>query len=186
MIKKTFICLFFITGLISITTCKINSPKFNTEEMQNICNLAVMDCYFHNIAKLNKPADFFMAKEKTIWFEYTAKVKFGIDASLLDVIVNKNQVIIRLPQGKALQVPNIIDDSIKPYSSSDGLIKNRISPEEKLLAQEAANQNIIKQLNENSNLIQKAENRIKIILGNYIQQIGEFSGVEYKILWEKL
>ncbi len=127
-----------------------------------------------------------MSKEKTIWFEYTAKVKFGIDASLIEIDVYKNQVIIRLPQAKALQNPCILNDSIKHYSSQDGLIKTKIAPEEKLMAQESANRNMIIQLNENPTLVQKAENRIRIILSNYIQQIGEFSGEEYKIIWEKL
>jgi len=186
MLKKTFLFLITLTGIISITTCSINSPRFSTDEMRNICNLAVMDCYFHNIAKLNKPAQNLLAKDKTIWFEYTARVKFGIDATLLEVDVNKNIVLIRLPKPKALQVPNIMDDSINLYSSADGLFKTRISPEEKLLALQNANENMVHQLNENLALVQKAENRIKIILGNYVRQIGDFSGIEYKIIWEKI
>lgn len=185
MLKKLFLCLLFIIFIISITTCNNSLPKFDSEEMRNICNLAVMDCYFHNIAKLHKKAEGFMSKEKTIWFEYTAKVKFGIDASLIDVDVYKNLVTIRLPQAQVLQSPNIIDDTIRPYSSADGLIKTKITPEEKLLAQETANISMIKQLNENRTLVQKAETRIKIILTNYINQIGDFSGVEYKIVWER-
>lgn len=185
MIRKTLILCLSVTALITITTCKQNTPTFSTEDIRNICNLAVMDCYFHNIAKLNKPAENFLAKEKTVWLEYTAKVKFGIDASLIDVNVHKNQVTIRLPQAKALQNPNIIDDTIKPYSSGDGLVKTKITPEERLEAQEVANLNMIKQLNENKGLVQKAENRVKVILGNYVKQIGEFSGVEYEVRWER-
>lgn len=186
MLKKVSLFLFFIVSIITITTCNNVIPKFDSEEMRNICNLAVMDCYFHNIAKLHKPAENFLSKEKTIWFEYTAKVKFGIDASLIDIDVNKKQVTIRLPQARALQNPNIIDDTIRPYSSADGLIRTKITPEERLLAQEAANINMVKQLNENKSLVQKAETRIKIILSNYINQIGDFSGVEYKIVWERI
>lgn len=186
MLKKILLCVITLILIFPITTCNRISPKFDSDEMRNICNLAVMDCYFHNIAKLHKPAENLMCKEKTIWFEYTAKVKFGIDASLIEVDVYKNLVTICLPQARALQNPNIIDDTIKPYSSVDGLIRTKITPEERLLAQEAANINMVKQLNENKSLVQKAETRIKIILSNYINQIGDFSGVEYKIVWERI
>ena len=44
-------------------SCKkkvVEVPTLDVEEMRNICNLAVMECYYHNIAKTKQT-------EKVLW-----------------------------------------------------------------------------------------------------------------------
>ena len=161
-------------------------PKIDVEEMRSICNLAVMECYYHNIAKI-KQTELLLwglagTSEKFFWMDYTAKIKIGVDANQIDIAVEGNTVTIRLPKLKNLQDPNIDEDSMKFFSSEGS--KTKIAPNKRLEALSIANDNMVNVLMENSSLMHNAEKRVKDILQSYVDQIGEFSGVEYKIKWE--
>ena len=114
--------------------------------------------------------------------DYTAKIKVGVDANQIDIAIEGDTVTVRLPKPKNLQEPNIDEDSMKFFSSEGG--KTKIPADKRLEALGIANDNMVNVLMENSTLMHNAEKRIKEILKSYVDQIGEFSGVEYKIKWE--
>lgn len=170
-------------------SCKkevVEVPAIDTEEMRSICNLAVMECYYHNIAK-TKQTDKVLwgiagTSEKSYWAEYEAKIKVGVDANQIDIAVEGDTVTIRLPQPKNLTKPNIDEGSMKFFSSEGS--KTKITADKRLEALSIANDNMVNVLLENSSLMHNAEKRVKEMLKSYVEQIGEFSGVEYKIKWE--
>ena len=53
-------------------------------QMKAICELAVMDCYYHNVAKFTEEdaqGILWWKKDKHFWIEYSGIVKLGIDVS---------------------------------------------------------------------------------------------------------
>jgi len=185
--KICFLSVFCALFLISCSP-DVRQPAaaIDIEEMRSICNLAVLDCYYHNVAKLNRQEKALLRNtERTIWMDYTAKIKVGIDASLLTIAVDGAAVTITLPAPKALQKPNIIEDSIT-YFSSEGKDTTKITPEERLEAVGIANANMLSTVRENSSLMLNAENRVKEILKSYVDRIGELSDTAYTITWQRL
>ena len=52
-------------------------------QVRSICKLATVECYYHNVAKSEKPAGtgiwHFGEKDRQFWIEYTGTMKLGID-----------------------------------------------------------------------------------------------------------
>ena len=61
-------------------------------QVRSICKLATVECYYHNVAKSEKPAGtgiwHFGEKDRQFWIEYTGTVKLGIDMSKVQMKVN--------------------------------------------------------------------------------------------------
>lgn len=182
--KLLRVLLLIVSTIPLLSSCKKNTPKLNVEELKNICEIAVLECYYHNLAKIHKDADGLFASDSTMWIDYTSTVKVGFDVSKIKITINDNTVKIELPEAKALEEPKIDEKSITTVTSKKAAEK--ISTEKKLSAIEDAKKAIIDELNQNSNIKKTAENRLKRILKNYIEQIGVFSGISYEVEWESL
>src|SRR5699024_6744001 len=89
--KKIIVFVLALMILLIGSACsKQEEPQLSISEAQikDICELAVLECYYHNVAKFDDkdPEKFlFWTKNKRFWIEYDGIVKMGIDASLVDV-----------------------------------------------------------------------------------------------------
>lgn len=167
---------------ILLGSCKKEVSTINAEEIRSICNMAVMECYYHNRAvttKDNKILGLISLGESSFWMEYSAKIKVGVDASLIAIDVDGTTVKIKLPKPKNLTKPNILDDTITTFSSEGG--KTRTTGTERIKAKNDANEKMVAELLANTTLMHNAEERVKKILESYIEQIGKLSGVEYTV-----
>ena len=95
--------------ILSCTACqkKEQLPKVEPQisQMRSICELAVMECYYHNVAKYQEEdaAGFLLwKKDKHFWIEYSGVVELGIDASRLSMEVSGDEVTITIPAAKVL------------------------------------------------------------------------------------
>ena len=170
--------LLYIMLLISIvfTSCGKKNMSPNVIDMQEIFNVAVMECYYHNIAETDKNG-------KKQWIEYSSTIKLGIDASKLDIEVKDNLVTITVPKSKILSWPNVEHDSIKTLTDTSGIIKTKFTNEDQIAAVKFANDNAMKTAENNQQLLNMADIRVKKIIENYINQIGAFTGIDYNIKW---
>jgi len=183
---KNFILLNVLV-IISFTSCKKIITKPSIAELRNISELAVLDCFYHTTAKIHKPAENVLKSDITEWYEFNLELKLGIDTSKIKMKINETNVFIELPPIQVIGKPYIVSDSIKCVSSVDGLLMTYLSPEEKLNVAKEATNDVIKKINEGDPALSKnAENRVKYIIEAYINQIGELSGVEYKVNWVSL
>ncbi len=182
--KKFASIILFVSTLTLLSSCKKNTKTITIDSIKNICEMAVLECYYHNIAKTHKDADGVFASDSTMWIDYTSTVKVGFDVSKIHITINDNIVKIGLPEAKALEEPKIDENSITTVTSKKAAEK--ISIEKRLSAIEEAKKAIKDELNQNTSLKKMAENRLKRILKNYIEQIGVFSGITYEIEWESI
>ena len=74
-------------------------------QMKSICELATMDCYYHNVAKYSKEdasGALWWKKDRKFWVEYAGVVTIGIDTTLVNIEVNDDNVTITIPPAKVL------------------------------------------------------------------------------------
>lgn len=158
-------------------------PK--TSQMKAICELAVMDCYYHNVAKFNEEnaeGVLWWKKDKDFWIEYSGVVTLGIDASLVTVEVNDTEVSITMPEARVL---NCTVDSSSLSEDSFIVAKDsaKIEAEDEVAAFESAQSYLEEVASNDTALLSSAQQRAETLLEDYITNIGKAVGKEYSIKW---
>ena len=162
------------------------SPEIS--QIREICNLATLECYYHNVAKSTKePGSGLLhigEKERIFWIEYSGNVTFGIDISKVTMEIDGEQINITIPGARLLGMSeyNFTEDSY--ISSDDGINKNPITAENQTEAIAAANEQIRQLFANDETMLMRAQNRAKRLIENYIDKLGALSGIEYQINWQ--
>lgn len=177
-----------ICTCISCSTKKGQTQEPQISQMRSICELSVMECYYHNVAKfLEKDASGFLFwhKDKHFWIEYSGVVRLGIDASLLSLEVDGTSVSITLPEAKILSCT--VDSS---SLSEDSFIVDQgsapITADDQTFAFSEAQLRMEKQAANDKVLLINAQQQVQTLLEKYINNIGDMIGVEYAIHWNYL
>lgn len=154
-------------------------------QMQSICELAVMECYYHNVAKfLEEDASgiLWWKKDKRFWIEYSGIVKYGIRASLIGMEVTDSQIAISLPQAEVLSCmvdsSSLTEDSyIVDKNSAD------IEAEDETFALAEAQKKLEELASNDEALLAEAQRRVQTLLQDYVANISSISGKTYTIKW---
>ncbi|WMJ22886.1 DUF4230 domain-containing protein [Paludicola sp. MB14-C6] len=193
--KKIIILLVFILpiGLFSGCSKQVKSSLIkqpSIEQVRSICDLATLECFYNNVAKSEKTAGtgvwHLWEKDRKFWFEYTGIAKIGIDMAKVNMKVDGENVTISIPNAKLLSI-GIDEKSFNNDSlvlNQDGFNKNEITANEKTAAIDNAQKEMEKTVMRNTALLINAQDRAKELIENYIVNLGEISGIEYKIKWE--
>lgn len=189
--KKVMILFLAVIMLVMGTACEKQPPEEpiiiepKLSQMKYICELSVMDCYYHNVAKYNEEdaaGMLWWKKDKKFWIEYSGVVKLGIDASLVNMEVNGTQVTITLPKAKVLGCKV---DSASLTKASYIVDKNSadISAEDEIAAFNDAQNQLEENASNNQALLAEAQQRAEALLEDYVTNIGTVMGREYSIKW---
>ena len=190
--KRIIAILLMIASLLALCACGDASVPPATEEpqitqMRTICELATMDCYYHNVAKYyEKDADKgFLGlgkKDKKFWVEYSGEVTIGLDATLVALQVSGDQVTITIPPAKVLGA-KVYSDSL----SNDSYIIDKdsadITAEDQTRVFENAQADMLAQASNDHLLLFNAQQRAQMLLEDYVTNIGNAIGVTYQINW---
>lgn len=193
MKRKISLLLVFMLMISTLSGCSekeeatVKEPDIT--QVRNICNLATLECYYHNVARSVKESEdgisHLFEKDRTFWIEYTGVARLGIDLSKVTMGINGTDVNIILPEAEVLDI-SIVENSLDENSyivSDDSINKNKITAEDQTEAINKAQENMKNEVKNNSSLLLSAQNRAKTLIENYIKQLGEASGVEYNIHW---
>lgn len=185
---RKIIIIFLAFMIVSCSSCgntKKQTREPQVSEMKSICELATMDCYYHNVAKYKEEdasGFLFWKKDKHFWIEYAGIVTIGIDASLVDIEVEDEKVTIEIPPAKILSCK--VDDSTL---SEDSFIidKNsaKIDAQDQTEVFKVAQDNMRESAAKDSALLSNAQERAKKLLEDYVNNIGELIGKQYQIEW---
>lgn len=149
--------------------------------MQSICELAVIDCYYHNIAK-SFEADvegiLWWKKDRHFWIEYNAIARYGIDISKLKISIENDVITVSIPHAKLLDC-TIDDPKDFEYIVADDSAK--ITAEDEKAAISQAQAELREEASNNTMLISQAEERAKDLLKEYIESINELGEKSYKV-----
>lgn len=162
-------------------------PEINISDMRAVCQLATMECYYHNTAKLDSEKKvLFWNTSKKLWIEYSGIAKLGIDVSRVDMKVDGNVVTIAMPEAEVLSCDvdetSLTEDSF--YSETKGLGSGKVGAEEQSQAFEEAQKEMRSVVEQDETLLLQAGDRAKILLENYVKQIADAAGVTYEVRWE--
>lgn len=192
MIKKLSSLFLSFLLVLNFTACSgsINSRETvivepGLSQMKTICDLSVMDCYYHNVAKYyDKDASGFgpFKKDKHFWIEYSGVVKMGIDASLVNLTVKGNQVTITLPQA-AVQGSKVDSATLTKDSYIVDKDSAPITAEDEMKAFQEAQKRMEDSASADSALLNEAQQRAQLLLSDYVNNIGNAVGKHYTIQW---
>lgn len=154
-------------------------------QMKSICELAAVDCYYHNVAKYReKDAEGILLwkKDKHFWVEYDGIVTIGIDASLLEIKVKDENVTISIPPAKVLSC-KVDEKTLTEDSFVVARDSARIDAETQTEAFKEAQGVMEKNASEDAALLSNAQKRAKKLLEDYVNNIGDAVGKKYEVKW---
>lgn len=178
-----------------LTGAVIGSGKPEEIQIRNICQLATLEVYFHNVAKAVKPADtgiFALTQEdRRFWIEYSGSAQVGIDMSKVTMVTQGDTITIRMPH--ATLIGDVIIDSssydinsIAVESQSAWKKENQISAADVTNAIRETNLYSKLSIIKNGQVMLTAEHRAQDLIKKYIDMISAFSNVKYNVKFEYL
>lgn len=184
--KKIIAIILVLTTLLSFTACNNEPvPEPQVSQMRAICELATMECYYHNVAKYhesNVPTFLWFTGEKEFWIEYAGTVTIGIDAALVTIEIKDKDVYVTIPparvQGSSVDVTTLTKNS---FIVADGSVE--IKGEDQTKAFESAQYDMEHAAAQDTTLLANAQDRAKALLKSYIDNIGSVLGLEYTVHW---
>ena len=157
----------------------------NVSEMRSICNLAVMECYYHNVAKFKKEGNrilFFGDKDKHFWIEYSGVVRFGINAAYVNIEADDTNLTITIPAAE-VQSCKVDSSSLNSDSYIVAIGSGDITAEDEIVAFEEAQTVLEEQARNDETLLMQAQQRAQTLLENYVTNLGNVVGKQYTIDW---
>lgn len=184
------IIISLILAMVLCSSCQGTEEQvIDTEpqvsQMKSICELAAVDCYYHNVAKYKeKDAEGILLwkKDKHFWVEYDGIVTIGIDASLLEIKVKNENVTISMPPAKVLSC-KVDEKTLTEDSFVVARDSARIDAETQTEAFKEAQGVMEKNASEDTALLSNAQERAKKLLEDYVKNIGDAVGKKYVVKW---
>ncbi|MDE6435525.1 MAG: DUF4230 domain-containing protein [Lachnospiraceae bacterium] len=166
----------------------VNAVCPDLSQIRSICDLATLECYYHNVAKSVKEKGEGLThigeKERIFWIEYSGVAKFGVDISKVNMQTDGERVVITIPKAELLGLSKYSFTEDSYISSDDRMInKNPITAENQTEAIAVAEENIKQLFAEDDAMLARAQDNAKKLIENYIKQLGQISKVDYQIEW---
>lgn len=188
--KKLMCILISAVLTLSLAACSNTEPapvdmEPKTSQMKAICELAVMDCYYHNVAKYElKDAEGFLwwTKDKNFWIEYSGVVTIGIDVSRVTVEVDGTKVTISIPAAEVLSY-TVDSNSLTEDSYIVAQDSAAIEAEDEIAAFSVAQADLEATASQDTALLASAQQQAQQLLEDYITNIGKATGKSYSIEW---
>lgn len=157
------------------------AEKVDFSDVEKICELATLRCYYHNVISEEKQPDglfrygLFRYGYKKYWMEYDGIVEVGINASDVQIQNEDTDGVVRIyvPDAQILNVD--ADES----SMGDPIVETglftKITSEEKADAYAKAQQAMRKNAESDENILSQAKNNAKKLLERYVIQVTELT-----------
>ncbi|MCI5689854.1 MAG: DUF4230 domain-containing protein [Eubacteriales bacterium] len=185
-LMMTFVMVVLCASCAAPAEEDLSALKLQEKQIKAICELAVMDCYYHNVAKFTEEdaqGALWWKKDKRFWVEYSGVVQFGVDVSQVEIVdIQDTTVKITLPEAKVLGCK--VDSS---SLSEDSFIVDKDSADieagDEVAAFDEAQRQLEKLASSNKALLGNAQQRAQELLGEYVRNIGAAVGKDYQIEW---
>ena len=187
--KKQSVAAACVTALLLLTTAcgKAEAPVLpvpQEEQMKAICQLAVLECDYHNLAKYQdgqKVERFlWMTKGKRFWVEYSATAVLGINADQVSMELQGDVVNITLPKAQVLNC-KVNGDSL----SKDSYIVDKdsapVTAEDEVRAFKDAQDSLQQTVEADGDMLNLAQTRVEDLLRNYVNSLAKATGTEYQV-----
>ena len=181
--------------------------EINLENIFSVLEFSTLRCIYNIVATTNKPKSYlpFLPKEidptysnDIFWLRYKVKGDIGFDLSEVEVNISQNEINIKLPKAKILNIPELDIDSINnndyefviadfehvlKIDNDKILASTHIGENEQKVAIKKANENIKEEINKNNEIFDMAEKRLKKMIKAYVDTINLMFHKKYIIKW---
>ncbi|WP_028263399.1 DUF4230 domain-containing protein [Atopobium fossor] len=188
-IVASLVSAFLIAGAVVLPGCKSKGPDFSNAIQ--VAKWASYDCYFHDVAKGKFRDNLALLFGHEIWYEYDAKVQYGIDSKKVKVgkphqVGSDMVVTVQIPKATILGRPAIDPDSINFVAKKDGLLVMwaDLGAQEKQQVLNDAQDKLEEKCSNNTDLLARADKRAQELLKNYVEGIGDELGEKYVVEFE--
>lgn len=187
--KRLLAALLLIISIFMLCACSEDKavPILKEEDIRAICELATLECFYNNVAKIEKEGNW-IQKDRKMWIEYEGIARIGIDMREMTISITDNTITMTMPRAKILSIkPNEKTLNDKSYvASADGwIIKNPITAEDQQQAITKGQEEMEASVINNTGLFERAESRAKKLIENFLAQMGKAIGQEYTIVWKE-
>lgn len=190
---KKYICLLSVMlALFLFTACgktePVEVPTPDEGQLKSICQLSVLEGYFHNVVKFEqKDAEKFlwMSKDKKAWVEYTGVAKYGLDASKVKMELSGKQVTITLPKAELLYC-KVDSTSLDENSYIVDKDSAKITAEDSKTILAQAQQDLSDEAADYEPLLTLAQQQAQQLMEDYVKNIVSATGSnaeQYTIDW---
>ncbi len=164
-------------------------PQISETNVRRICELASLECYYHNVSNWNQDAYGILAfagyGEKKIWIEYDGIVRVGINAGKVKISSpdKDNVITVTIPEATVLD-KDLDESSIKEIVSDRTVLfflTDTVNTEDKMKALAAAQDDMELSAASNDMILGEALERAKRIIERNIITLGETAGKQYKV-----
>lgn len=178
--------------LISAVGCgkkeELPQEELKESQLQSVCELATLETYYHNTVRMDDKKQVLWWDTKTqLWIEYSGIVKVGVDFSEVSMKVEGDVIQITIPEAKVLDYKvdeaSLTEDSYLVGKS--GLFAPEISAEKQSDAFAAAEEKMKETAENDKALLLQARQRAETLLEEYVRNIGELQGKDYKVEFVK-
>ena len=185
--KKYFRGFLIIMVCFFCAACAKQSKSIEPKaaQMRSICELATMECYYHNVAKYkeeNASGMLWWQKDRHFWMEYAGVVTIGIDASLLNIEVKGEDVMITIPPAKVLGC-KVDETTLTKDSFIVAKDSAKVEAKHQSEAFKSSKEKLESEAKSNLALLATAQQRVQKLLEDYVVNIGNSVGKTYKIKW---
>lgn len=187
--KKQSVAAACVTALLLLTTAcgKAEEPALplpQEEQVKAICQLAVLECEYHNLAKYQdgqKVERFlWMTKGKRFWVEYSATAVLGINADQVSMKLQGDVVSITLPRARVLNC-SVNGDSLSPDSYIVDKDSAPVTAEDEVRAFKDAQDSLQQTVEADGDMLDLAQTRVEDLLRNYVNSLAKATGTEYQV-----
>lgn len=161
--------------------------QISKSSIQRICELATLDCFYHNVSEWKKPANIIGFGGKKLWIEYDGIVRVGIKADQLKVSDPDKDGLVTVTIPDATILDKDLDENsmyeIDSESPMWGFLPfyDSVNTEERKEAVADAQEDMVASASENGMILGEAQGRAKMIIEKNIMAIGEASGKHYTV-----
>ena len=170
-------------------------PKEKKEDVvefssiNRICELATLRCYFHNVGERQVDPDrifqygLFKYGYKKFWIEYSGIVTVGIDGNKVIIEQPDENGVVRVfvPEAEVLDIDADYESMGEPITET-GMFTSITSEEQATLFSEEQ-KNMKEKIAQDTATLNQARYNAKIILENYVKNIGNLIGKRLTVEW---
>ncbi len=155
--------------------------------INRICELATLECYYHNVTEWSKEADWIGYGGKKILIEYDGTIRAGVPAD--QIIISEpdsnNVVTVTMPSAMILD-KDLDEDSIYEIDSERHLggwipITSTVTSEDRKNALANAQKEMEATASKDRMILSEAKERAKKIIERNIKAAGEAQGIKYTV-----
>ena len=179
-----------LLGATVLTTPSKDESKGNAAtsySLSRICELATLECFYHNVTEWSKEADWLGFGGKKLWIEYDGIIRVGIKAD--EIVVSEpdasNVITVTLPKAVILE-KDLDENSIYEIDSERWAggwipITTSVTQEERTAAIAKAQSNMQAEASKNGMILNEARERAKLIIERNIKAVGEAQVKQYTV-----